>query len=79
MTTKRVRRAHTMRQNLTAEAVAAFRVGDWMALHHALRLPPWHVSPLDAIGKCPVKSPGSGWSDTWDAALQLRSLLLTSH
>lgn len=47
MPTRR-RRRKRQEHAITPAAIAAFRAGDWMALHAALNLKPWQYSPLDA-------------------------------
>lgn len=59
---------------ITADAIEAYRAGDVMALQRALRLPPWHVSPLRAVGTCPSPA-GDASSETWPAAVALREQL----
>lgn len=60
---------------ITPEAVAAFHAGDWMALHRALGLRPWEVSPLDAGREPPLRDAMSMRSLTWSKAKALRDLL----
>lgn len=72
MVRRRKREART--GQVTPEAVAAFRAGDWLALHRALRLPPWQPSPLDAHGECPWP-PGSAGEGSWGPSLALREVL----
>ncbi len=59
---------------ITPDAVAAFRAVDWLALHRALGLKPWEMSPLDVSGECPYP-PGSGGGESWPMALALRDEL----
>lgn len=60
---------------VTPEAVEAFRAGDWIGLHRALRLKPWQASPLDATtdeppqGLCDQPGP---YRDSWARARSLR-------
>jgi len=70
------RRANTRRAEnaITPEAVAAYRAGDHLALHRALGLKPWQVSPLGAFGACPWH-PGTGGGNSWPKAVELRSQL----
>ncbi len=80
MPTKRKRTVRTMQSRITPEAVEAYRAGDYMALHRALDLPPWHPSPLpesvEPLGVDPDNPPpgGSGrcWDDCWPAAVELQ-------
>lgn len=74
MTTIRRRTRNQQAGRITPEAVAAFVAGDHAALQRALRLPPWQVSPLNAVGACPYPS-GTGGADTWDDSLALRGQL----
>jgi len=56
---------------ITPDAVAAFRADDRESLHAALRLPPWQLSPLDAIGECPYPH-GAAGATTWPDSVSLR-------
>lgn len=69
------RRAAKNRSLITPAAVEAFKVEDWMALHRALGLKPWHVSPLDAVGPCPYRDDGSAGAEFWPLARLLRAQL----
>lgn len=66
---------------VTAEAIEAWRAGDYSRLHMALGLRPWEMSPLPedltALGVGPEK-PGydDGWSASWAQARELQLLLL---
>lgn len=73
---RKKRGAHTGR--VTPAAVAAYRAGDWLALHTELRLPPWQVSPLDAVGPCPWPASMAG-ARTWADSVALRAELERSH
>jgi hypothetical protein len=55
-TTRTPRRRHN-RRRITAEAIEAFRRGDVLALHRALGLKPWEISPID-IGDDGEHPPG---------------------
>ncbi len=70
----RRRRSHNQRQRVTDETVALYAAGDKTALHQALRLPPWQVSPLEAVGECPYP-PRSGGGNTWAESVALRAEL----
>jgi len=59
---------------ITPEAVAAYQHGDKIALHAALRLPPWQLSPLDAVGACPYPPRAAG-ATTWPDSVSLRAEL----
>ena len=62
---------------ITPEAIAAFRAGDSLALHRALGLRPWQISPLDVEAGEPCVYPaGSGGAMSWPLALELRAELL---
>lgn len=74
MTTIRRRTRTQQAGRITPEAVAAFRAGDHATLKHALRLPPWQVSPLDAEGACPYPSLTAA-AVTWLDSLTLRNQL----
>lgn len=74
MATKRQRRARG--QTHSAAAIEAYRAGDERALARALKLPPWHISPL-AVGDgySPYPSDhgyGDGPHGTWLKAQKLR-------
>lgn len=62
---------------VTPEAVGAFRAGDWIGLHRALRLKPWQASPLDATGNDPIPG-GACYVESWRRARELRSALETA-
>jgi hypothetical protein len=74
MTTIRRRTRSQQAGRITPEAVAAFNAGDHATLKHALRLPPWQVSPLDAEGACPYPSLTAG-AVTWLDSSTLRNQL----
>ncbi len=57
---------------ITPEAVAAFKAGDWLALHAALRLHPWECNPLDANAGPSPWPPGCAGSISWPEAQRLR-------
>jgi hypothetical protein len=65
-------RAH----RITADAAAAFRACDRMALHRALGLKPWQPSPLD-VDPHPPRPDGTAWAASWSQAVELRQELLT--
>ena len=70
----RKRRTAKHRAPITAEAVEAFRAGDWMATHRALDLRPWEVSPLDAVTpEPPIWAKETATAETWPAARALRA------
>ena len=60
---------------ITPEAVEAFRAGDWIALHRALRLRPWEASPLDVQPGDEELTPGSAGARSVPVALELRERL----
>lgn len=69
------RRKHVERAGrMTPEAVSAFEAGDRTTLHRLLRLPPWQVSPLDAVGECPWPDRSAG-ANTWPDSMALRAEL----
>ncbi len=59
---------------ITPEAVTAYRDGDVITLQRELRLPPWHPSPIDAVGQSPFPSSSAG-ARFWPAAVALREAL----
>ena len=75
MATKRTPLLRSARHRITPEAVAAFDVGDWMALHRALGLRPWQASPLDASTPEPPAGcgPNDAWRESWPLARVLRA------
>lgn len=73
MPTTRKKRERSMRQTVTAEAVEAYKSGDWIALHQALGLKPWECSPLDADGGDPQG--GDAYAATIEQARELRAEL----
>jgi hypothetical protein len=72
-TTKRKRRTERSGR-ITPEALAAYRAGKAKALHRALHLPPWQVSPLRASGPCPWP-PSTAGGMTWADSVRLRAEL----
>ena len=67
---------------ITPEAVEAYRAGDYIALHMALGLRPWEVSPLPlsvtSLGcdqSLPRDREPSGWFASWEQAQELQRLL----
>lgn len=75
MPTKRKRVSRQSSQRFTPAALEAFCAGDAHGLSTALRLPPWHVHPHEAIGPCPSDVRPGGWHDTWEAARAIRKAL----
>ena len=78
------RRAKGRVHRIAPEAIEAFRAGDYLALHAALDLRPWEVSPLplevEGLGcdQGPLPSwakPGHAVFDTWEQAQELQQLL----
>jgi hypothetical protein len=77
------RAAKARRHRITPEAIAAYRARDYLALHQALGLKPWEISPLprefEALGvdQNPPPKPRQrgGWFDTWEQAQELQRLL----
>ena len=75
-------RAH----RITAEAVEAFRAGDFIGLHRALGLAPWQASPLPSpaspLGVDPAVPPsptdGTAWAVSWPLAVELQKDLAQS-
>ena len=72
----------TLRHRITPDAIEAFIAGDYMALHRALGLAPWEMSPLpaasNALGADPDDPPpgdGTGWYDSWPLAMELQRAL----
>lgn len=59
---------------ITPAALAAWEAGDERALHRALGLRPWEVSPLHAEGECPWPI-GTGAASTWPRMVELRAAL----
>ena len=80
MPTMRRRTIRSTKGRITREAVEAFKAGDFMALHRALDLPPWHPSPLpesvEPLGVDPDNPPpensGRCWDDCWPQAVALQ-------
>lgn len=68
------RRRENTEGAITAAAVEAWNAGDRMALHRALGLRPWQVSPLDATGDCPHPDDTAG-ARSWPKAAALREEL----
>jgi len=61
---------------LTPEIFAAFDAGDEWALASALKLPPWHASPLHT-GPSPYPA-GTAWALTLPDALEIRREILAA-
>lgn len=74
MPTKRRPTKHVAHR-ITAKAVEAFRAGDGMALHNALGLRPWQVSPLH-VDVAHGEGDGTGWGHSFALARELREALL---
>ena len=55
--------------------VDAFNADDDDKLSSLLRLKPWEISPLEAVGECPYP-PGTGGALSWPHARALREELL---
>ena len=73
MPTKRQRVTRSLVARITPEAIEAWRAGRWIDLQRALRLPPWHTSPLDADGDCPTDN--TAGASTWPESACLRAQL----
>ena len=62
MPSKRTPRGHRHKARITDEVVKAWHDCDFLALHAALNLTPWHHSPLpseiDGLGVSPGPAPG---------------------
>lgn len=80
MPTKRSRVTRNISARVTAAALEAYRNRDFLALHAALRLPPWSRSPLP-ISDCalgvdqgppPEDDRPGPWRDGWHAARELQ-------
>jgi hypothetical protein len=75
MGTNRTPLRREFRRRITPDAIAAFRASDEAALHLALRLPPWHISPL-TVGDGPSPYPPNAMGrETWAQAQELRRAL----
>ncbi len=68
---------------ITPEAIEAFAAGDFLALHQALGLKPWEVSPLPleiellGVDQGPPPADSSwAWRQSWPKAQELQRLLL---
>lgn len=73
MPTKRKNLTRKSTVRITRDALEAFEKGDH-ALHRALGLKPWEISPLDATGSCPYPASTAG-AASWPQAVELRKLL----
>lgn len=85
MPTKRTRRIRGIEELITPAAVAAFKAGDYLALHRALRLRPWEASPLpretEALGvdDGPCQwGPNTLYGESWPRAQELQRRLMTA-
>jgi hypothetical protein len=65
---------------ITPEVVAAFEAGDEQALACALKLPPWHASPLwtDLAGKAHYGTEDMSVNQTRATALDMRNEILAA-
>jgi hypothetical protein len=84
MPSKRTRVARPLHSRLTDEVLRAYQAADYFALHRALQLPPWHLSPLplsrDPLGVDPDDPPdpddvtlgAQSWADAvaWQEAIE---------
>ena len=69
---------------ISPEAIAAYKAGDFHALHRALDLRAWEISPLpievSALGVDPDDPPddrnGSAWAASWRQAMELQRRLI---
>jgi hypothetical protein len=59
---------------ITPEMIKAFNDDDDDRLISLLRLKPWEVSPLEAVGECPYP-PGTCGALSWPQARALRNEL----
>lgn len=71
------RKSKMLAHRITIEAVTAFRSGDETALHRALGLKPWQVSPL-AVETAPGEGDGTGWGHSFVLARELRAALVAT-
>lgn len=76
MPTKRTKITRNRVPTLTAEAVAAFKAGDAMALSAELRLRPWWPNPLDVDTDTPPEIYlGTPYGDAWPEVRRIRLAL----
>ncbi|HUS54677.1 MAG TPA: hypothetical protein VMY41_11815 [Thermohalobaculum sp.] len=68
----KLRRSKVIKHRVTPEAIAAFEAGDHLALHRALNLGLWQVSPLDVDDGPSPWPPGTGGADSWPLACELQ-------
>ena len=68
------RTSKTRPHAITASAISAYQSGDWMGLHQALALKPWHPSPL-AVGAAPDARLSEFQRANWHLAADLRAEL----
>lgn len=60
-------------QQVSSDAVEAFRAGARDALHRALGLHPWEPSPLDTVDANPPAWCATGpWAEAWRTSHDLR-------
>jgi hypothetical protein len=60
---------------ITPDATAAFQAGEAMALHRALGLRPWEISPLECAGACTYPA-GTGGAESWPQAQAMQAELI---
>ena len=80
------RKAKGRQHKITAEAIAAWKAADYMALHRALGLHPWQASPLpDTITSLGVSEEmaanidpdtAQGWEQSYSQAIELQRELI---
>ncbi|WP_192243599.1 hypothetical protein [Mesorhizobium silamurunense] len=86
MPTKRTPRNRNVKRRISQAAVEAFKANDYLALHRALSLRPWEMSPLprdiEPLGCDPERPPNSRttlFDQSYEQAVELqRALLETS-
>ena len=73
------RTSKALRHRITPDAIEAFIARDYLALHRALGLAPWEMSPLplsvEQLGVDPDDPPpgeGTGWYESWPLAVELQ-------
>ncbi|RUU99681.1 hypothetical protein EOA60_03080 [Mesorhizobium sp. M1A.F.Ca.IN.020.06.1.1] len=83
MPTKRTPRNRDAKRRITPAAVEAFQANDYKALHRALGLKPWEMSPLprdiEPLGCDPERPPNSRatlFDQSFEQAVELQRALL---
>ncbi|RWF41843.1 MAG: hypothetical protein EOS65_10900 [Mesorhizobium sp.] len=83
MPTKRTPRHRNIKRRVSPAAIAAFKANDFHALHRALGLNPWEMSPLpldiEPLGCDPARPPNARmtlFDQSFEQAVELQRALI---